>query len=299
MSPTSPERAGPTTPLARRRMALTCRLRRSAALCVLELGLLARTGSAADPSPTAAEAQRPASGERVVALNEEGGALYAAGDYRRAAERFLQAYAVDEDPNLLFNIASCYEALDDIDAALEKYRAFLAAPDADPEGRPRAEQAIARLTEVESARADASQPPEAPAAAPAVPTPAAAPADTPPAPDADWVPWAGLGGGVARGALGATLYWLGSADHAEVTDAPGFDDPGSVASITRGRANALVRSGDTKKAIGVASASAGAALIVGSVVWWLVDPARPSSASPQLEVTFDPSQAELRFNGAF
>jgi tetratricopeptide (TPR) repeat protein len=301
MSPTSRERAGPTTPLARRRLALTCRLRRSAALCVLELGLLARTGSAADPLPTAAEAQRPASGERVVALNEEGGALYAAGDYRRAAERFLQAYAVDADPNLLFNIASCYEALGDIDAALEKYRAFLAAPDADPEGRPRAEQAIARLTELESAPADASQLPEAPATAtaPAVPTPAAAPADTPRAPDADWVPWAGLGGGVALGALGATFYWLGSADHAEVTDTPGFDEPDSVASITRGRANALVRSGDTKKAIGVASASAGAALLVGSVVWWLVDPARPSSASPQLEVTFHPSQAGLRFNGAF
>jgi hypothetical protein len=34
---------------------------------------------------------------------------------------------VDEDSNLLFNIASCYEALGDIEAALEKYRVFLAA----------------------------------------------------------------------------------------------------------------------------------------------------------------------------
>lgn len=243
------------------------------------------------------EAQPASSSGRVVALNEEGGALYAAGDYRRAAERFLRAYAVDEDPNLLFNIASCYEALGDIDAALEKYRAFLADPDADIEGRPRAEQALARLTELESAPAEAPQPPPAPAPAVSAPV-AVAPADTT-THDASWVPWAALGGGVALGALGATFYLLGTADHTEVTDAPGFDDPDSVASMTRSRADALVRSGDTKKAIGVASASAGAALIVGSVVWWLVDPGHPSSSSTRLEVTLNPSETGLRLEGAF
>jgi tetratricopeptide (TPR) repeat protein len=263
---------------------------------VIAVGLLARTGFAADPWVAAPEMRPPLGSERVVALNEEGGALYAAGDYRRAAERFLQAYAVDEDSNLLFNIASCYEALGDIEAALEKYRVFLAAPDADPEGRPRAEQAIVRLTQLESSPAAPARPPFAPA--PLAATPAAAPLDTA-AHDAGWVPWAGLGGGAALGALGAAFYLLGAADHAEVTDAPGFDDPDSVASMTRSRADALVRSGDTKKAIGVASASAGAALIVGSVVWWLVDPVNPSSASPRLAVTLSPSETGLRFNGAF
>jgi tetratricopeptide (TPR) repeat protein len=287
----TPARAS-ARPLARRRVS---RLQRPAALCVITIGLLARTGVAADPLDATREARPPAGSERVVALNEEGGALYAAGEYRRAAERFLQAYAVDEDPNLLFNIASCYEALGDIDAALEKYRVFLAAPDADPEGRPRAEQAIARLTELESSPAAASPQP-APAALAA--TPAAAPLDTV-APDATWVPWAGLGAGAALGALGAAFYLLGAADHAEVTDAPGFDAPDSVARMTRRRADALVRSGDTKKVIGVASASAGAALIVGSVVWWLVDPTDRSSASTPVEVTLNPSETGLRFNGAF
>jgi tetratricopeptide (TPR) repeat protein len=274
------------------------RLRRPWAFCLLSVGLLARTGFAADASDTTREAQPLSSSERVVALNEEGGALYAAGDYRRAAERFLRAHAIDEDPNLLFNIASCYEALGDIDAALEKYRAFLAAPDADLEGRPRAEQALARLTELESAPEAAPQPPAAPAPAVSIPA-AVAPADTAGAHDAGWVPWAGLVGGVALGALGATFYLLGSADHAEVTDAPGFDDPDSVTTMTRSRADAWVRSGDTKKAIGVASASAGAALIVGSIVWWLVDPGHPSSSSTRLEVTLNPSETGLRLNGAF
>jgi len=289
MSPPSPARACVSAPPLVRRW-------RPAAVCALTVGLLARTGFAADPLDTTQETPPSAGSERVVALNEEGGALYAAGDYRRAAERFLQAHAVDEDPNLLFNIASCYEALGDIDAALEKYRAFLAATDADPEGRPRAEQAIARLTELGSPPTAPPQPPAAPA--PAISTPPAEPADTA-AHDAGWVPWAGLGGGVALGALGAAFYWSGAADHGEVTDAPGFDDPDSVAGMTRSRADALVRSGDTKKAIGVASASAGAALIVGSVVWWLIDPANPPSASTPLDVTLNSSEAGLRFNGVF
>jgi hypothetical protein len=102
------------------------------------------------------------------------------------------------------------------------------------------------------------------------------------------------------GALGTAFYLMGAADHSEVTDTPGFDDPDSVAGITRSRADGLVRSGDTKKAIGIASASTGAALIVGSVVWWwLAAPAPASDANSGLGVTLSPSRAELRFSGAF
>lgn len=283
----------------RGRSAPTCRLRGPWVHCILAIGLLARAGYAADPLESTQGHEPRVESERALALNEEGSALYAAGDYRRAAERFLQAFAVEEDPNLLFNIASCYEALGDIDAALEKYRAFLAAPDADPEGHSRAARAIARLTELESPPALAPEPPPAPVA----PAPArvAVPADSS-AGDAGWVPWVGLGGGVALGALGAVFYGMGAADHAEVTDAPGFDDREAVTGMTRGHADALVRSGDTKKAIGVASASAGAALIVGSVVWWLVDPMHRTSTPREvtaLELTLNPSATELRFSGAF
>jgi tetratricopeptide (TPR) repeat protein len=276
-----------------RRNTRTSRLRRPWTHGILVIGLFTRAAYAADPLDTIPELQPRAGSERAIALNEEGSALYAAADYRRAAERFLQAYAVDEDPNLLFNIASCYEALGDIDAALEKYRAFLAAPNADPEGHPRAAQAIARLTELESLPVPTPQPPPAPAPARST---AAAPTDTG-ARDARWVPWVGLSGGLVLGALGATFYWMGAADHAEVTDAPGFDDRDAVASITRGRADELVRTGDTKKAIGVASASAGVALIVGSVVWWLVDPMHPTNTG--LGVTWNTSDTGLHFSGAF
>jgi len=269
------------------------------AACLLAFGLMARTGFAADPRVPPSEGPAPAEDQRVVALNDEGSALYAAGDYRRAVERFLQAYAVDEDPNLLFNIASCYEALGDIDAALEKYRAFLAADNAEPEGRPRAEQAIARLVALDAPPAEpSSQQAVVASPVPAPQAPVGAVADTG-GTNAPWVPWAGLAGGVALGAVGATFYLLGAADHSEVTDAVGFDDPDTVADISRGRANDLVRSGDTKKAIGAASASVGVVLVAGSIVWWLVDPLKSSPSNEGLDLTLDRSQSGIRYRGVF
>ncbi|HTV22205.1 MAG TPA: tetratricopeptide repeat protein, partial [Polyangiaceae bacterium] len=110
-----------------------------ALLTSVALALAPTTARAVDnrPSPP------PASASSVAQLNEEGAALYAARDYRRAIEKFIQAYAVDSDPNLLFNIARCYEELGEIDAAIEKYETFLKTPGADTRGRQRARESLA------------------------------------------------------------------------------------------------------------------------------------------------------------
>jgi hypothetical protein len=113
------------------------------------------------------------------------------------------------------------------------------------------------------------------------------------------VPWVGIAGGAALATLGTTFYLLGASDHSKVTGTPGFDQPDAVAGITRGHAGDLVRSGDTKKAIGVTSAAAGAVLVAGSIVWWLVDPLASPQATPALEVTLNPSETGLRVSGAF
>ena len=84
-------------------------------------------------------------------LSDEGFDLYRARDYRRAAEKFLQAYTLSQDSNLLFNIARCYEALGDPEAAIEKYEDFLSTPDADVQGKRRATQAIRELRQSKSA----------------------------------------------------------------------------------------------------------------------------------------------------
>jgi hypothetical protein len=81
----------------------------------------------------------------VQKLSDEGTQLYQDRDYRKASEKFLQAYGIDPDPNLLYNIAKCYEALGDKAAAIDKYEQFVNAPGADSVGRVKAQEALAIL----------------------------------------------------------------------------------------------------------------------------------------------------------
>jgi tetratricopeptide (TPR) repeat protein len=204
---------------------------------------------AADPRPSAAA---PANQTSVAQLNEEGAALYAARDYRHAIEKFIQAYAVDTDPNLLFNIARCYEELGEVDAAIEKYETFLKTPGADTRGRQRARESLAALRDTRdrgsaAPRSSDAEPKATPAEA-ARPAPAPTPADT--GGTSSVLPWVTLGGSVAFAVIGTTFYLLGASDHDKVTDARGYGDEDAVSPMTRREADDLVSSGDTKKLIG-------------------------------------------------
>jgi tetratricopeptide repeat protein len=194
-------------------------------------------------------------------LNEEGASLYAAHDYRRAIEKFIQAYAIEPDPNLLFNIARCYEELGEAEAAIEKYEAFLKTPGADPRGQTRARESLAALRAAQ--------------AGPAAVLPAAQPAQTParPAPEpaaaeqgSTLVPWLTLGGSAVCAVVGTTFYLLGKSDHDAVTGARGFDDGAGVSELTHREADDLVSSGDTKKLIGGVSFGLAGALAATYVV---------------------------------
>jgi tetratricopeptide (TPR) repeat protein len=219
-----------------------CALLASAALA------LAPAAAHADNRPGAA----PASVPSVAQLNEEGAALYAARDYRRAIEKFIQAYSIDSDPNLLFNIARCYEELGETDAAIEKYETFLKTPGADTRGRQRARESLAALREAKHSAASGAEPAAEPsrAAAPAEPSDTSQPAGAHEEPAGSALPWVVLGGSAAFAALGTTMYLLGASDHSKVTDARGYGDPNAVAAMTRQQADDLVSSGDTKKLLG-------------------------------------------------
>ena len=110
---------------------------------------LAPTLAVAD-EPAPSRAPSAAARAHVPTVSDDGFALYRAREYRRAAEKFLQAYALDADPNLLFNIARCYEALGDTRLAIEKYEAFLANAGADEQGRRRAANAVRALRQEQS-----------------------------------------------------------------------------------------------------------------------------------------------------
>lgn len=247
-------------------------------------------GFAAAPAAAANEARpatAPANQASVAQLNEEGAAFYAARDYRRAIEKFIQAYAIDEDPNLLFNIARCYEELGEVDAAIEKYENFLKTPGADTRGRQRARESLATLRaskETPSAEvspaADASPPPQD--AQPGAASPQATE-------DSNLLPWLTLGGSVAFAALGTTFYLLGAGDHGEVTDAQGYGDPNAITPITRRDAQELVDAGDTKKLIGGISFGLAGALAATYVVLLITGDESGAEREPSLGFSLLPS----------
>lgn len=221
-----------------------------------------------DAAPAAAETAAPGAAvdaeDRAAQLNEQGLALYAAQDYRHALERFIGALALEDDPNLLFNIGRCYEQLGELDAALEKYEQFVAAPDSDAAGVERARASIGGIEAGRRARALASSSaglslvrifPDAPASAESGADPG--------------VPWLLVGGTLAFAAAGSTVYALGVRDHAQVTGLPEYGKGDVPAAMTWRRANALVDSGNTKKVTGGILLGLGGALGITTIAMLL------------------------------
>jgi hypothetical protein len=268
---------------------------RPAPALLLALGLCAAPTSAANES----RATAPASQTNVAQLNEEGAALYAARDYRHAIEKFIQAYAVDSDPNLLFNIARCYEELGETDAAIEKYEAFLKTPGADARGRQRARESLAALREA----ADASRQNSAAPGAPSGETSAAAvsseagQADAPKGPS--YLPWVVLGGSVAAAAVGTTFYLMGVSDHNKLENAPGFGDPTAVTPLTQHQAQDLVDSGKSKKLIGGISFGVAGALAATYVVLLVTEDRPTPSEGPSLALDWSPRGPSFSLQGSF
>jgi tetratricopeptide (TPR) repeat protein len=259
---------------------------------LLALGLAVLPARAANEtrSPSEARTTQPGnSSQSVSQLNEEGAALYAARDYRRAIEKFIQAYAVDSDPNLLFNIARCYEELGEADAAIEKYENFLKTPGADSRGRQRARESLQALRDnkKESERAAATSSSNSPhrAAEPSTDV-ALPPRDAGESPVI--LPWLTLGGSVLFAAAGTTLYVLGASDHGNVTDAQGYGDANAVVDMTRREADDLVSSGNTKKLLGGVSFGVAGALAVTYVVLAVTGSERSSEESSAV-LTVTPS----------
>ena len=105
---------------------------------------LTRAAGAEESQPVPADAAARAAS--VQKLSDEGAALYQARDFNHAIDKFQRAYAVDPDPNLLYNIAKCYDALGDNKTAIEKYEQFINSPGADSAARVKAQESVRVLT---------------------------------------------------------------------------------------------------------------------------------------------------------
>ncbi len=243
-------------------------------------------------SPTWGQAQEPmgkSTYKDARRLTSQGARLFRAADYKKARLMFEQAHALHPDPNLLYNIARCFEEEGKLDMAIEKLSQFLAESAADPAVRKKAVARLSKLQRLQS-RMEAGQSKyprttKSDEPLPTSPAPKAGAiesrpgemvgtlsrAERPSESTFDWSlwQWTSLGSGAVTVLAGGVVFALGEADHRKVFEAQ-HNDP--VTSMTRAEALDLVDSGNTKKTIGYIFFGAGGAIMLGSLVLFLIEP---------------------------
>lgn len=108
-------------------------------------------------------------------------------------------------------------------------------------------------------------------------------------------PWVVAGVGVATAGAGIALTLLGEGDHDRVRDAT--REGGVVTGITYAEAARAVDDGDSKKGLGAALLVAGSAIVVGGVVWGVVDLSSGPEAEGDVRVSVLPGG--LMLSGGF
>lgn len=121
---------------------------RLAALSLLTFQAVATIAPAT--SAWADEATERATGKAIKAQ-----ALFKSGQFIKAAEAFLEAYAVAPKATLLFNAARAYEEAKALDEAIALYERYLTLKDADGAGKADARKRLSDLTERRAAAAAA------------------------------------------------------------------------------------------------------------------------------------------------
>jgi hypothetical protein len=226
--------------------------------------------------PATAEEATPSTAETAptaLDLSEQARARYEAGEFSRALALFDQAYARDPDPNLLFNIARCHEKLGDTAAALDKYEAFLASANADPDGLTKARASRDELVKSQERRTrNAEKRPGRSAFGDD-----AVLEDSKSGGSSHLASWLLLGAGVAAAASGVVVYSLGVSDHNDVKEQSGYGDPTRVAPMTQRQAEQRIDSGNTKKLVGGLLLGGGGALLASSAVLFLLAPGQESN----------------------
>jgi len=127
------------------------------------------------------EAAAPAPG---TAADLSGQAIerFKARDYDAAARLFEQAYALDPNPNYLFNVGRVYEEKGDIRSAVDYYQRFVKEPGVEIESR---ELALQRLRVLRAILHETEPQPGEPAGAAPAPTAEPGPSAPAPGPSAD------------------------------------------------------------------------------------------------------------------
>ncbi len=148
---------------------------------------MAATGSPALAAPAGAELGAQPSEEDARAAKQlagDGRELFFKEEYRAAIKAFESAHALVPDPNLLFNISTAYEKLQEYDRAIEYLDMYAAeAPESEAAGiaKKRAELVAARDAAPEPEPEPEAEPEPEPEPIPEGPAPGPDPVPKPPA----------------------------------------------------------------------------------------------------------------------
>lgn len=216
---------------------------------------------------------------------------YRRGDFKTSIDLLTQAYAIDPQPVLLYNLARAHEGLGNVDAAIEAYEGFLAKePKAVDRGaieqrlatlrRQRDEHIAAqKAREAEAQAAPPPPPPVAPAPAPSPPPPAAA-QEPPPAPErkrsvlplvVGGAGVAGLGAGIVFGLMANSRASDANAEPIQQRAAEQKDEAEGLATIS------------------TVSFVAGGILLAAGATWFVLDTsAKKSTAARPVRVGLGP-----------
>jgi tetratricopeptide (TPR) repeat protein len=120
----------------------------------------------ADPGPSSAGAAQPSAEQ----LADDAYKLHAAGKYAEAIATYLKAYEISNAAPTLYNVATIYDRkLHEPELAIEFYRRYLRASDAEPQWIEKATERITALKAQESEERARLTGPVPPPRAPAVP----------------------------------------------------------------------------------------------------------------------------------
>jgi tetratricopeptide (TPR) repeat protein len=243
-------------------------------LAALSGTLGASTAFAGDAAPTGA----PAGDDAFSALVKTGMDAFQNRRYDEAIKSFKAAYAMKQEPELLYNIGRVYERAGQIDDAIQAYKDFIAAPGTTSALRSKALDNVNSLSREKQAREQASQTPRSdPARASGGGSAGAAGSAKTEAPKehSTTAQWALVGGGAAAVVVGAVFGVIANGNKND------FDSSTVLSTKISARDD-----GQRNAAISTAAMAVGGVAIIGGIVWMVLGGDSGPAESAALLPTF-------------
>ena len=251
----------------------------AAFLAVQASSVEARAQGAPAPQP-AATAPSASARARAAELFKRSVETYRSGDFKQTIDLLTEAYALDAQPVLLYNLARAQEGIGNNDAAIETYERFVAQePNAKDRGA--IEQRLATLRRQRDERLAL----EKRSTAPAVAQPVEQPRSERPPHRRSVLPYVVGGVGVVGLAAGAVFGLMANSKRDDAVAAPG-------------QREALGLEDDAKSRATVSNVSfvVGGVLLAAGATWWLLDlnaSKKTGASSPAMRVGLGPGIVHL------